>query len=125
MQKVLKVFVVVSILTLAIGAFAGENKGSFTLPSTAQLDGKNLSAGEYKVRWEGAGPEVQVTISQGKHTVATVPAKLVERSQKAARNAVVLNNNGGASNIVEVQLSGKQASLVFGNAATVADKQAQ
>ena len=121
MQKALKVLAVLSILTLAIGAFAGENKGSFTLPSAAQLEGKNLAAGEYKVRWEGSGPEVQVTVTQGKNTIATLPAKLVERSEKARRNAVVLNN----TNIIEVQLAGKQAALVFGNAAAMAEKQAQ
>jgi hypothetical protein len=125
MQKVVKVLVVVSILTLALSALAGENKGSFTLPSTAQLEGKSLAAGEYKVRWEGTGPEVQVTVSQGKNTIATIPAKLVERSEKARRNAVVLNNNGGQSQIMELQLAGKQAALVFENAASVAQKQAQ
>ena len=121
MQKALKVLVVLSILTLAMSAFAGENKGSFTLPSAAQLEGKNLAAGEYKVRWEGSGPDVQVTVSQGKNTIATLPAKLVERSEKARRNAVVLNN----TNIIELQLAGKQAALVFGNGAAMAEKQAQ
>src|SRR5262249_23167237 len=126
MQRVVRVLVVISILTLALSAFAGENKGSFTLPSAAQLEGKNLAAGEYKVRWEGSGPEVQVTISQGKNTIATIPAKLVERSEKARRNAVVVNNNGGSvSSIVELQLAGKQAALVLENAASVAQKQAQ
>jgi hypothetical protein len=128
MQRVLKVLVVLSILTLALNAFAGENKGSkgsFTLPSAAQLEGKSLAAGEYKVRWEGTGPEVQVTVSQGKNTIATLPAKLVERSEKARRNAVVLNNNGGSASIIELQLAGKQAALVFESAASVAQKQAQ
>jgi ABC-type molybdate transport system substrate-binding protein len=125
MQKVLKVFVVLSILTLALSAFAGENKGSFTLPSTAQLEGKSLAAGEYKVRWEGTGPEVQVTVTQGKNTIATLPARLVERSEKARRNAVVVNNSGSASHIIELQLAGKQAALVFGSEASVAQKQAQ
>lgn len=125
MQKVVKILVVLSILTLALSALAGENKGSFTLPSAAQIEGKNLAAGEYKVRWEGAGPEVQVTVLQGKHTIATIPAKLVERSEKARRNAVVINNNGSQSQIIELQLAGKQAALVFNNGSTVAEKQAQ
>ncbi|MCI0351874.1 MAG: hypothetical protein L0Z53_20835 [Acidobacteriales bacterium] len=121
MQKGLKVLVVLSILTLALSAVAGENKGSFILPSAAQLDGKSLPAGEYKVRWEGTGPEVQVTVTQGKNTIATLPAKLADRSQKARRNAVVLDNNS----IIELQLAGKQAALVFERGASVAQKQAQ
>lgn len=126
MQRALKVMVGISVLMLAVSAFAGNNGGKFSLASAAELNGKSLAAGEYKVRWEGQGPEVQVTVSQGKNIVATLPAQLVERESKAARNAVVLKNNGGgAGSIVELQLAGKQSVLVFQKAATVADKQAQ
>lgn len=126
MRRVSKVLVGITVLMLAMSAVAAQNSGKFTLPSAAQLNGKSLAAGEYKVRWEGQGSDVQVTISQGKQTIATVPAKLVERNEKAARNAVVLDSSGGgAGSIVEVQLAGKQAALVFDKRATMAEKQAQ
>jgi uncharacterized protein YcnI len=86
----------------------------------------NFDAGDYKVSWEGQGPEVNVTISQGKKTVVTAPARLVERESKAPRNAVVMRTNGGGTgSIVELQLAGKQSVLVFQKAATVAEQQAQ
>ena len=126
MQRAVKVLVGVSILMLAVSAMAGDHSGKFNLTSEAQLNGKNLPAGDYKVSWDGQGPEVQVTISKGKNTVVTAPARLVEREAKAVRNAVVMRTNGGGTgSIVELQLAGKQSVLVFDKAATVADKQAQ
>lgn len=126
MQRAVKVLVGVSILMLAVSAMAGDHSGKFNLTSEAQLNGKNLPAGDYKVSWDGQGPEVQVTISKGKNTIVTAPARLVDRESKAVRNAVVLNTNGGGTgSIVELQLAGKQSALVFQKNASVADKQAQ
>jgi hypothetical protein len=56
---------------------------------------------------------VQVTISQGKKTIATTAAKLVERAEKAPRSAVVLDTSSGTRSITELQLAGKQTALVF------------
>jgi hypothetical protein len=126
MQRAVKVLVGASILMLAMTAVAGEHSGKFNLTGEAQLNGKSLPAGDYKVSWDGQGPEVQVTISQGKNTIVTAPARLVERETKAARNAVVMRTNGGGTgSIVELQLAGKQSVLVFQKAATVAEQQAQ
>lgn len=126
MQTAVKVLVGVSVLMLAMTAVAGDHSGKFNLNTAAELNGKSLAAGDYKVSWEGQGPEVNVTISQGKKMVLTAPARLVERESKAPRNAVVMRTNGGGTgSIVELQLAGKQSVLVFDKAATVADKQAQ
>jgi len=126
MQRALKVLAGISVLVLAMSAVAAENSGKFILPSAAELNGKSLAAGEYKVRWEGQGPDVQVTVSRGKETIATAPAKLVDRGEKAPRNAVVMNTSGGgAGSIVELRLSGKRSVLVFNEGAGWTAKQAQ
>ena len=127
MQKGLRLLIVLSILALATSAIAAENSGRFVLAEAAQLNGKNLAAGEYKIHWDGQGQAVQVTVSQGRKTITTAPAKLVERGEKAPRNAVVLNSNsgGGPSSIVELQLSGKRSALVFDTTTAANEKQAQ
>jgi len=126
MQRALKVLAGISVLVLAMSAVAAENSGKFTLPSAAELNGKSLAAGEYKVRWEGQGPDVQVTVSRGKETITTAAAKLVDRGEKAQRNAVVMNTNGGgAGSIIELRLSGKRSVLVFNEGADSIAKQAQ
>jgi hypothetical protein len=126
MQRAVKALVGVSILMMAMTAVAGDHSGKFNLSTPAELNGKTLKAGDYKVSWDGQGTDVQVTISQGKNAIVTAPARLVEREAKAPRNAVVMRTNGGdTGSIVELQLAGKQSVLVFDKAATVADKQAQ
>ena len=52
------------------------------------VNGKQLGAGDYTVKWDGNGPNVEVNILQGKNVVATVPAHMVDlesRSQPGHR----------------------------------------
>jgi len=70
-------------LFFATSAFAqGENKGKLSLPESVTVEGKQLPPGNYKVQWEGTGPNVEVKILKGKETVATVPARLVAGQTK-------------------------------------------
>ncbi len=60
-------------------AFAqSENKGKLSVPETITVEGKQLPPGDYKVEWDGTGPNVEVKILKGKETVATAPARLVQ-----------------------------------------------
>ena len=48
-------------------AFAqSENKGKLSVPDTITVEGKQLPPGNYKVEWEGTGPNVEVEDSEGK-----------------------------------------------------------
>ena len=42
--------------------------------------GSQLAPGQYKLTWEGTGPDVTVKFAEGKNVVATAPAKLVNTS---------------------------------------------
>lgn len=84
----LSVFLFTAALLSSAVAFAGEtNKTTIQLYEKLSVDGKALNPGKYTVAWEGPGPTVQVTISQGKQTVASFPAHLAEQATR---------NNGGA-----------------------------
>jgi hypothetical protein len=66
-----------SALVFSSGAFAGDaNKGKLHLQHKTIVDGKPLNPGNYTVEWTGTGPTVEVTLLQGKQTVATFPAHL-------------------------------------------------
>ena len=70
-------------LLLAAAAFAASStEGKLRLYESVNVQGKQVPAGTYKVEWNGSGPEVQVTIRNGKDAVATVPAKLVTTKTK-------------------------------------------
>ena len=69
-------------LLLATSAFAAANKGSMQLLDPVTVSGKQLPAGDYSVKWDGTGPNVEVNILKGNKVVATTPARLIDLSQK-------------------------------------------
>jgi hypothetical protein len=67
-------------LLLSSGVFAAEaNKGTLQLSDKVTVEGKSLNSGKYTVEWNGTGTAVQVTIRQGKQTVATLSAHVTEQ----------------------------------------------
>jgi hypothetical protein len=68
-------------LLFSSGAVAKEtNKSSIHLADRLSVEGKTVNPGDYTVEWNGTGPAVQVTLVQGKQTVATFPAQLTEQA---------------------------------------------
>jgi hypothetical protein len=105
------------VLLLAGSAFAA-SKATLTLNHETTVNGTKLKAGDYKLQWDGSGPDVEVSIVQGKNVVAKVPAKLVDLSSNAANDAAVIKNNSdGTSTLAGVRFAGKKYALDLGEAA--------
>jgi len=108
-------------LLLATSAFAA-NKGSLTVQEPVTVNGTKLAAGDYKVQWEGTGPSVEVSITQGKKLIAKVPAHVVNLDQPSQSDAaVVKKNEDGSKSLSEVRLSGKKFALALGEEAAKAE----
>ena len=84
-----KLAVMGAALLLATSAFAA-NKGQVTISSPVQVGGKQLSAGQYSVQWDGNGPAVEANIMKGKKVVATVPARLVQLQESPNQDSAVV-----------------------------------
>jgi hypothetical protein len=97
-------------------AFAqSANKGKLSVPETITVEGKQLLPGDYKVEWEGTGPNVEVKILKGKETVATVPARLVQEPTKAAVDSYsVTKQQDGSRVLSSIYFGGKNLSLEIG-----------
>ena len=107
-----------SSLLLAAGAFAGNtNKGTLQVDETVTVGGKVLPAGNYKVEWVGSGPSVELSISKGRDTVATVPAQVLP-IQKAFPGSGYSTNADQAGNkaLTEIFFGGKKYELTIGGA---------
>ena len=77
-MKSTSIFATAMVLLIPALAFAGQrNSANIELSQAVEVAGTQLAPGQYKVTWEGNGPNVIVTFTEGKKTVATVPAKLV------------------------------------------------
>lgn len=112
-------------LAFATASFAANNgrKESFQIFAPAQINGTQLPAGDYVAKWEGSGPNVQVSLVHNGKTVATVAAKLVESAEKASTDATELQTGSkGDRQLSAVRFSGKKYSLEFSGEATQAAK---
>ncbi|HET9409744.1 MAG TPA: hypothetical protein VFO39_21080 [Candidatus Sulfotelmatobacter sp.] len=101
-------------LLLASSAFAA-NKGSLQLNSPTSVNGTDLKPGDYKLEWDGSGPNVQLSIIKGKNVVAKVPAHIVELQTPAANSAAVTRRgDNGSSTLSGVRFEGKKMALELG-----------
>lgn len=104
-------------LTLAVStAFAGNKPASVELRSTVGVNGQQLPAGSYTLKWEGNGPAVEVQFLKGKKVVASAPAQLEQLSSKNKVASALVDSTGDAHNLLEVRFEGKNYKLVFPSA---------
>jgi hypothetical protein len=99
---------------LATSAFAGTNKGSLHLSEAAQVNGQAVPAGDYQVRWDGTGSNVEISVMQGKKVVAKAPAKVVELKEAFGHDAAVVNRSNNSAAVTEVRFAGKKYALAIG-----------
>jgi hypothetical protein len=97
---------------LSIPALAANNTQTVTFTDTVTIGSAKLPAGDYKITWTGAAPNVQVTLVQkdARHpATATTAARLVD--EKHDRVQLMTRNDAGVNALEQIQL--KSVSLVF------------
>ena len=103
-------------LTLASSAFAA-SKANLTLNNPTSINGTRLKAGDYRLEWDGSGPNVEVSIMQGKKVVTKVPAKIVDLDKAPSNDAALLHqNNDGSTTLAGARFQGKKYALELGEA---------
>lgn len=117
-----KLLLVCFAVALATSAFAanGIQKGNFQVSEPVQVNGTQLPAGEYVAKWEGTGESVKVEISHNGKVVTTVPAKVVDLTQKADQNASEVSEVNGRRELNALRFSGKKVQLDLGTPAAEA-----
>jgi hypothetical protein len=104
--SVLNRFLVGLALLAATSAFAA-NRASLSIHEGVSVSvlGTHLPAGEYKVKWEGDGPNVELNILHDGKLVAIVPARTIELQQKDPQDSVMLKKNSdGTESVVEIHV---------------------
>jgi hypothetical protein len=98
-------------LFLATSAFAA-TKGSLQLGDEVKLNGTTLKAGDYKVEWDGTGPNVELSILHGKKVVAKTEAQMVDLPTPAANDAAItVKNASGPNSLAGIRFQGKKYAL--------------
>ena len=107
-------------LVLPLTALAQKDSGSVTFSEKVTVGGTVLSPGHYKVKWERAGADVQVSFLQGKKVVATVPAT-VAAAANPFDGAIKTQDQADNSKVLK-EIMWKDVSLTFAEATTAQSK---
>jgi hypothetical protein len=98
-------------LLLATSAFAA-TKASLQLNNPVVLNGTTLKPGDYRVEWDGSGPNVELSILKGKNIVAKTSAHMVDLAAPAQNDAAVtVKNDSGPSSLTGLRFHGKKYGL--------------
>jgi hypothetical protein len=109
-------------LTLSVTAFAKPKSENITLYQDATLNGTNLPAGDYVVKYDVDGGNAQVKFLKGNKEVASANGQVKPLTKKTGSNQIVLNTSGDARTISEIDFRGKDTAISFESAGTAAGK---
>lgn len=100
---------------LATGAFAS-NKTTLHVQEAVQVNGQTLPAGEYELRWNGTGSNLEVSFLQGKKEVAKTTGKMIQLDQPSQYDSAVVDHSSGTATVKEIRFAGKKSALALGTA---------
>jgi hypothetical protein len=110
-NNLLKSLVLGLAVLLATSAFAS-NKGSLHVQEAVQINGQQLPAGTYQLRWDGSGSNVELSVLQGKKVVTKTTVKMIQLDQPANYDAAVIDTS--SHSVSQVRFAGKKYALAIG-----------
>jgi translation initiation factor IF-1 len=116
-MKSIKYAALLSMLAVlcSVSALARDkNQHSVEITGSVQVAGKQLEPGNYKVEWQGTGPEVQVAFVRHGKTVATVPGTLKTSDARVTQDDIVIvTTSANTKALTEIDFSHNKESLGF------------
>ena len=114
LNNVAKMVVLGLAVLLASSAFAS-NKGSLQIQEPFEVSGQQIAAGDYQVRWDGTGSNIEVTFLQGKKEIAKASAKVVALDKAYDCDSAVIDHSSGKAAVSELRFAGKKYALSLGS----------
>jgi hypothetical protein len=102
------------VLLFPLGALARDKARSVEIPYVVQVGGTRITAGNYKVAWQGTGPAVEVSFSQYGKPVVTVPGTLKTNDDQVTQDAIVTEaTSADTTTLKEIDFGRQKEALVF------------
>jgi len=99
---------------LATSACAS-NTASIQFLDPVTVGGQQVKAGDYSIKWQGNGPNVELSILKGSKVVATTPARLVDLSQSPSRDTAIMKTGAdGNRQLSQIEIAGKKFAIAIG-----------
>src|SRR5258707_14725244 len=106
----------VVLVLLSVSAWAGDKmKANIQIEQTIHVGSTQLGPGAYKMTWTESGSNAQVTFSQGKNVIATLPAHVIQT--RSGFRSPATHTDSSPSTLAEVELPVAFLSVRSGNAA--------
>ena len=102
----------VVLVLLSVSAWAGDKmKANIQIYQTVHIGSAELAPGEYTMTWTESGSNAEVTFSQGKKAIVTVPAQATQ--ERSGYNSPAVRTNSESNTLVGVDLP--KLSFSFGS----------
>jgi hypothetical protein len=102
------------VLLFPVGALARDKAHSVEIPYAVQVGGTRITAGSYKVAWQGTGPAVEVSFSRYGKTVATVRGTLKTNDDQVTQDAIVTEaTSADTTTLKEIDFGHQKEAIVF------------
>src|ERR1700755_3292801 len=108
-----------ALVLLSVSGWASDKmKAKIQIYDTVQLGSTELAPGEYKMTWTENGSNAEVTFSQGKKVIVTVPAQVTH--ERNIYNGTALLTDSGSNTLTGMKLP--KVSFSFAGENTVSGK---
>ena len=114
--KYLQYLAVLSTLVLLfpLAALARDKAHSIEIPYAVQVGSTRITAGNYKVAWQGTGPAVEVSFSQYGKPVVTVSGTLKTNDDQVTQDAIVTEaTSADRPTLKEIRFGHQKEALIF------------
>jgi hypothetical protein len=93
----------VVLVLLSVSGWASDKmKANLQIYQTVHVGSTQLAPGEYRMTWTGSGSTAEVTFSQGKKVIATVPAQVTQVRSGYDKPALDTDSTSNTLNGVEL-----------------------
>ena len=112
LSKLAAALATVALFFAGVAVSAEANKMTIHIDQKVTVDGKLLDSGKYTAEWSGEGPNVQVTLTKGKNTVATFAAQIKQEPSANPDDAIgTTDGPDGTKQLSSIYPNGKRISL--------------
>ena len=93
----------VAVVLLSVSVWAGDKmRANIRIYETVHVGSTQLTPGAYKMTWTESGSDAEVTFSQGKNVIATVPAHVTQ--VRSGFHSPAVHTDSSTSTLIGVEL---------------------